>query len=417
MVFLALTASQAPSWATWVAWGAGGLASASLPLCFKFGFGEAEQHQLKAMKNQVKTSSKQYSFLEMFPPAETLPCILLSGPRQAVGAHLPHLRFVKALGAGTYGVVSQYRSNAGEVAVKTMQNFASNHIAARRCLREINIMKCLKHSNIVSLKEVVALKEPPTVHLVMELMDGTLYNIICSKEVLGEEHIQFWIYGILLALEYLHGSDVVHRDLKPQNILVNRNCDIKLCDFGLARGPWPDKEASKVDLRTDYVGTRWYRAPEVLLEAVTHMPSADLWSLGCVLAELTGRSVLFPGSSSLDQLKKILRIVGTPRHEDCLTHRFSELIQQPAFMFDKQHWGNLFPSATESNLSLLDGLLQFNPRWRVTARDALRHVFVSDYFDEADVVKPPTICWHFDRPTKLREVLARIASSSTQTPR
>ena len=125
-------------------------------LCFKFGFGEAEQHQLKAMKNQVKTSSKQYSFLEMFPPAETLLCILLSGPRQAVGADLPHLRFVKALGAGTYGVVSQYRSNAGEVAVKTMQNFASNHIAARRCLREINIMKCLKHSNIVSLKEVVA---------------------------------------------------------------------------------------------------------------------------------------------------------------------------------------------------------------------------------------------------------------------
>ena len=158
---------------------------------------------------------------------------------------------------------------------------------------------------------------------------------------------------------------MVHRDRKPQNILVNQNCDVKLCDFGLARGPWPDKEASKGEIRTDYVGTRWYRAPDILLEAFTHTPSADL------LAESKGRSAHFPGSSSLDQLKKILRVVGTPRREDCLTQTFSELTQQPAFVFDRQPWGNLF-SARPVNTTILfafgravDSHLVFPKRTRI----------------------------------------------------
>ncbi|CAE6971825.1 Mapk3 [Symbiodinium sp. CCMP2592] len=413
MVFLAAAASQAPSLATWIVWGTGGLA-ATVPFCFKHVLGQAEEPPLRAIRDHARSSSKQYCFEELFPTAEVLPALLRSG-RHTVHADLPHLRFVKVLGSGTYGMVSKYHSLSGEdVAVKTMQNFASNRVAARRCLREINILKSLHHSNIVFLKEVVALKEPATVHLVMELMDATLFNVIYSGEELREEYVQFWIYGILLALQYMHGSDVVHRDLKPQNILVNKNCDVKLCDFGLARGPWPDHEGSKEEVRTDYVGTRWYRAPEVLLEAFTHTSSVDIWSLGCVLAELTGRRVLFPGNSSVDQLKQILRVVGTPRREDCFAQRVSDLFQQPGFVFEKQPWGKLFPLATEQNRSLLDALLQFNPQRRIAARDALHHGFVSEYFDEADVVQPPTICWDFDRPGALKELLARIVSSSTQ---
>ncbi len=119
---------------------------------------------------------------------------------------------------------------------------------------------------------------------------------------------------ILRGLKYLHSANVIHRDLKPSNILVNKNCDLKICDFGLARG-FRSQDQEDPNL-TDYVVTRWYRAPEVVLLASEYTKAIDVWSVGCILCELVGRKALFTGKDHLDQIKKIIEIIGMPGEED-----------------------------------------------------------------------------------------------------
>lgn len=144
-------------------------------------------------------------------------------------------------------------------------------------------------------------------------MEADLHNAIGQK-ILKDIHHRFIMYQIMKGIKYLHSADVIHRDLKPSNILINSDCHLKLCDFGLARSLYQDEEK---DLAlTEEVATRWYRAPEVLLGSQTYEKSADIWSIGCILAELLIGKPLFPGNSTLNQLERIVSYVGKPSRSD-----------------------------------------------------------------------------------------------------
>merc|ERR1712070_1136937 len=138
-----------------------------------------------------------------------------------------------------------------------------------------------------------------------------LHYVLHSGQALAAAHIQWILYQLLRGLKAIHSCAVLHRDLKPSNLLLNKNCDLKICDFGLARG----YEETTTTL-TEYVVTRWYRAPEVILNASHYTNALDVWSVGCIFAELLGRAPLFPGDDYLDQIKRTIAVLGTPTHED-----------------------------------------------------------------------------------------------------
>ena len=131
------------------------------------------------------------------------------------------------------------------------------------------------------------------------MMDTDLTSIIKSDQPLNEEHYKFFLYQLLRGLKYIHSARIVHRDLKPRNLLVNSNCDLKICDFGLAR---PLFKNMKANVLTEYVATRWYRAPEILLGSTKYSKAVDMWSVGCILGELINGKSLFPGTSTLNQI-------------------------------------------------------------------------------------------------------------------
>ena len=142
-------------------------------------------------------------------------------------------------------------------------------------------------------------------------METDLSQIIKSNQPLSDDHIQFFLYQILRGLKYIHSAGIYHRDLKPRNLLVNSNCDLKICDFGLARADIPELQTAQTAL-TDYIATRWYRAPEVILSWKKYGPAIDVWSVGCILAELIIRKPLLPAASEEEQLNMITKLLGNP---------------------------------------------------------------------------------------------------------
>lgn len=221
--------------------------------------------------------------------------------------------FNRVIGSGAYGVVisAQDTHSKTRVAIKMVPKAFQDEIDAKRILREIKLLKHFKHENIVSIVDMM----PPMaryvddftdVYIVGELMETDLYRIIYSKQSLSLDHVQYFIYQVLRALKYIHSANVLHRDLKPSNLLVNSNCDLKVCDFGLARGVYGServKDSSKRHLLTEYVVTRWYRAPEIMLACHEYDKPVDIWSTGCILAELLSRKPFFPGEDYIDQVK------------------------------------------------------------------------------------------------------------------
>jgi len=145
------------------------------------------------------------------------------------------------------------------------------------------------------------------IYIITDLMETDLHRVIYSRQDLSDEHIQYFLYQILRGLHMIHSANVMHRDLKPSNILVNKDCDLKICDLGLARGYEDEHE-----LKTEYVITRWYRSPEVILKASKYTKAVDIWSVGCIFAELLGRTPLFPGEDYLDQIQRTIAVLGTP---------------------------------------------------------------------------------------------------------
>ncbi|KEG06847.1 putative mitogen-activated protein kinase, putative,protein kinase [Trypanosoma grayi] len=213
------------------------------------------------------------------------------------------------VGRGAYGIVcSAVDSTTGDtVAIKKISNIFGDVVDGKRILREVKLLGFLKHPNILSLKDLFRPSDPgfTDVYVVTELMSSDLQTILKSSSVqLTEAHCQYFTYQLLCALRYIHSANVIHRDLKPANLLTNSECDLKLCDFGLARGKGPKM--------THYVVTRWYRPPELLLVSDDYDGAVDLWGVACLAVEMFTRRPLFPGRDYIHQLNLITDLLGLP---------------------------------------------------------------------------------------------------------
>ncbi|XP_057412071.1 mitogen-activated protein kinase 11 isoform X1 [Balaenoptera acutorostrata] len=226
------------------------------------------------------------------------------------------LQGLRPVGSGAYGSVWPPCSSAYDtrlrqrVAVKKLSRPFQSLIHARRTYRELRLLKHLKHENVIGLLDVftpaTSLEDFSEVYLVTTLMGADLNNIV-KCQALSDEHVQFLVYQLLRGLKYIHSAGIIHRDLKPSNLAVNEDCELRILDFGLARQA--DEEM------TGYVATRWYRAPEIMLNWMHYNQTVDIWSVGCIMAELLQGKALFPGNDYIDQLKRIMEVVGTPSPE------------------------------------------------------------------------------------------------------
>jgi serine/threonine protein kinase len=218
-------------------------------------------------------------------------------------------------------------------------------------------------------------------------MECDLDRIISSTQALTDQHAQYFVYQILRGLKYIHSANVLHRDLKPSNLLVNSNCDLSICDFGLARGVVADETL------TEYVVTRWYRAPELLTESQYYGPPVDLWSVGCILAEVLLRRPLFQGKDYMHQLEEIIGVLGTPNDESLafITNSMAKraIIQLPRRQ--RRPFSELFRGCNEQAVGLLERMLVFDPRERCTVDEALSHPYFKPLHDanEEPVCKIP----------------------------
>lgn len=222
---------------------------------------------------------------------------------------------LRTVGSGAYGVVISAKdfSRDTEVAIKMVPKAFHDEVDAKRILREIKLLKHFHHENIISIQDMMPplarqVEDFRDVYIVTDLMETDLHRIIYSKQGLSIDHVQYFMYQILRAVKYIHSANVLHRDLKPSNLLVNSNCDLKVCDFGLARGISLTHDQDIIDdrgsslLLTEYVVTRWYRAPEIMLACHEYSKPVDLWSIGCIFAELLGRKPYLAGDDYIDQV-------------------------------------------------------------------------------------------------------------------
>ncbi|XP_058841455.1 mitogen-activated protein kinase 12-like isoform X2 [Acipenser ruthenus] len=234
----------------------------------------------------------------------------------------------------------------------------------------------MKHENVIGLVDVftpdVSLDRFQDFYLVMPFM-GTDLGRIMKLERLTEDRIQFLVYQILKGLKYIHSSGIIHRDLKPGNLAVNQDCELKILDFGLARHA--DSEM------TGYVVTRWYRAPEVILNWMHYTQTVDIWSVGCIMAEMLSGKPLFKGNDHLDQLTEIMKITGTPTQD--FIHKLQSQDAKNYIMslpkVQKKDLQALFSKANPLAVSLLEKMLVLDAERRITAAEALAHPYFESY--------------------------------------
>jgi len=206
----------------------------------------------------------------------------------------------------------------------------------------------------------------------------------------------------------MHSANIIHRDLKPSNLLLNKDCTLKICDFGLARG----YEETTTTL-TEYVVTRWYRAPEVILNASHYTNALDVWSLGCIFAELLGRAPLFPGDDYLDQIKRTIAVLGTPTNDDMsfigndLARKYIRKLPKR----NKQNLKKIFPKANPNAHSLLQKMLVFNPEKRYTVKNCLEHPYFEKLFVDirlSDNECPEPFDWTWDNFEPTKDILQKM---------
>ncbi|XP_039188269.1 mitogen-activated protein kinase 1 [Crotalus tigris] len=301
-----------------------------------------------------------------------------------VGPRYTNLSYI---GEGAYGMVCSAYDNLNRVrvAIKKISPF-EHQTYCQRTLREIKILLRFKHENIIGINDIIrapTIDQMKDVYIVQDLMETDLYKLLKTQH-LSNDHICYFLYQILRGLKYIHSANVLHRDLKPSNLLLNTTCDLKICDFGLARVADPDHDHT--GFLTEYVATRWYRAPEIMLNSKGYTKSIDIWSVGCILAEMLSNRPIFPGKHYLDQLNHILGILGSPSQEDlnCIINAKARNYLLSLPYKNKVPWNRLFPNADPKALDLLDKMLTFNPHKRIEVEEALAHPYLEQYYDPSD---------------------------------
>ncbi|WOG90012.1 hypothetical protein DCAR_0209253 [Daucus carota subsp. sativus] len=293
---------------------------------------------------------------------------------------------IKEVGNGTFGSVWQATNKqTGEiVAIKKMKR---KYYSWEECinLREVKSLRKMSHSNIVKLKEVI--RENDILYFVFEYMECNLYQLMKDRQKLfSETEVRNWCFQVFQGLAYMQQRGYFHRDLKPENLLVSKDL-IKIADFGLAR------EIDSLPPYTEYVSTRWYRAPEVLLSSPAYGSAVDMWAMGAIIAELLTLRPLFPGSSEADEIHKICSVIGTPTEIEwaeglqlasAVNYQFPKLAGVPLSI--------LVPSASKNAISLIASLCSWDPSKRPTAMEALQHPFFqSCYYVPPSLRCKPTV--------------------------
>eukprot|EP00268_Persea_americana_P063250 TRINITY_DN818_c3_g1_i3.p1 TRINITY_DN818_c3_g1~~TRINITY_DN818_c3_g1_i3.p1 ORF type:complete len:280 (-),score=37.85 TRINITY_DN818_c3_g1_i3:2643-3482(-) len=269
-------------------------------------------------------------------------------------------KIIKEVGDGTFGSVWRaiYKHTGEVVAIKKMKR---KYYSWDECmnLREVKSLRKMNHPNIVKLKEVI--REHDILYFVFEYMDCNLYQLMKDRgKLFSESEVRNWCFQIFQALAYMHQRGYFHRDLKPENLLVTKDI-IKIADFGLAR------EVCSQPPYTEYVSTRWYRAPEVLLQSSVYGSAVDMWAMGAIMAELFTLRPLFPGSSEADEIYKICGVIGSPNQKSWAEGlELANVLKYQFPQFSSANLSVLIPSASEDAISLISvsiiwrSLLYFN---------------------------------------------------------
>lgn len=321
---------------------------------------------------------------------------------------------LQKLGKGAYGIVwkAMDKKTRDVVAIKKSFDAFQNATDAQRTFREIMFLQELNgHENIIRLLNVIRAANDRDIYLIFDFMETDLHAVIRAN-ILEDIHKQYITYQTLKALKYMHTGQLLHRDLKPSNILLNSECLVKVADFGLARSVNSQEGGSNAVL-TDYVATRWYRAPEILLGSTKYSKAVDMWSMGCILGEMLAGKPIFPGTSTLNQLDRILELTGRPSAEDVesIQSNLASTMLDSLPATRKRAFHDYFPSASDDALDLLRKLLEFNPSRRMSIEQALRHKYVSQFHRDEDEIACPNsirISIDDDRKFSIREYREKI---------
>jgi mitogen-activated protein kinase 15 len=300
----------------------------------------------------------------------------------------------KKVGQGAYGVVFKAidKKTKEQVALKKLFGAFQDDVDSQRTFREVMLLQELNgHDNIIRLLNVIKAENDLDLYLVFDYMEADLFNVIRAN-ILQDIHKKFIIYQTLKALKFIHSADIIHRDLKPSNIFINSDCHVKLGDFGLARTL--DNNPKLDGVVTDYVATRWYRAPEMILAAQKYGKPIDMWSVGCILYELLVGTPLLPGKSTKDMIRMMFGVTGFPdrkeynevKKECRIQIEYDDLLQEK--IKKKKNILQMVSGYTHDDVAidLLLKCLQFNPKKRLTAEEALEHPYVADFHNPEEEI-------------------------------
>ncbi|XP_054824636.1 cyclin-dependent kinase F-4-like isoform X2 [Prosopis cineraria] len=321
-------------------------------------------------------------------------------------------KLIKEVGDGAFGSVWRaiYKQTGEVVAIKKMKK---KYYSWEECvnLREVKSLRRMNHPNIVKLKEVI--RECDILYFVFEYMEYSLYQLMKDRSKLfSEDEVRNWCFQIFQSLAYMHQHGYFHRDLKPENLLVTKDV-IKVADFGLAR------EISSQPPYTKYVSTRWYRAPEVLLQSYLYGSEVDMWAMGAIMAELFTLRPLFPGASEPDEIYKICSVIGSPTIESWADGlKLARDINYQFPEFAGVHLSVLIPSASADAIDLMTALCSWDPCKRPTAYEALQHPFFQSCFyippslrTKAIARTPPSVTTAGARGSVYRHDVKRYSSA------
>ncbi|UXI17983.1 hypothetical protein NH340_JMT03926 [Sarcoptes scabiei] len=282
---------------------------------------------------------------------------------------------IEKIGEGSYGIVYKaiHKEDNTLVALKKIRLNSDSEGVPSTAIREISLLKCLKHRNVVSMLGVI--QADNHLYLIFEYLNQDLKKLIDNTPTNGLDPtlIKSYIWQLLQGISYCHANQVIHRDMKPQNLLIDAHGYIKIGDFGLGR-------SITIPMRvyTHEVVTLWYRAPEILLGTEYYGFSVDIWSIGCIFAEMSNKKALFSGDSEIDQIYRIFRTLGTP--DQSIWPDVVKLQDyKPNFpKWKKQKMKDILSNLDDNAIDLLECLLTYDPSKRLSALKALNHRYFND---------------------------------------
>ena len=289
------------------------------------------------------------------------------------------------VGEGAYGIVYKCKNKeTGKfVAIKKFKE-TEDELVQKTMKRELKMLQQLKHENIVEFQESFTSKG--NLFLVFEYCEKNLLEVLEeSPDGLSPKLIKSFIYQMCKAISYMHKNNMIHRDIKPENLLIDENLNLKLCDFGFARKVKLNKNNNNINEMTDYVATRWYRSPELLLSGGIYGPDVDYWAVGCIMGELADGNPMFPGENETDQINCIIKVLGNLPDE--LVDMFyrnpiyegKELIHvSKVESLERRYLGKLGPTA----IDFMKGLLQLDPKKRLNSDTVFKHKYFACFMKD-----------------------------------